>query len=110
MSTVSIDAPLGDEGVTLGEFITEDEAPTPVDVASQHMLKERIASVLSELSDRERTVLELRFGIKDGKEYTLNEVGQIMGITRERVRQIQSGALRRLRFAQDKDNLEGYIE
>ena len=107
---VSIDAPLGDEGVTLGDFMTEDEAPTPVDVASQHMLKERIANILSELSDRERTVLELRFGIKDGKEYTLNEVGQIMGITRERVRQIQNGALRRLRFARHKDKLEGFID
>ena len=107
---VSIDAPLGEEGVTLGDFMTEDEAPTPMDVASQHMLKERITGILAELSDRERNVLELRFGIKDGKEYTLNEVGQIMGITRERVRQIQSGALRRLRFAQYKDKLEGYIE
>ncbi len=107
---VSIDAPLSDEGVTLGDFMTEDEAPTPVDVASQHMLKERIASILNELSERERMVLELRFGIKDGKEYTLHEVGQIMGITRERVRQIQSGALRRLRFAQYKDKLEGYID
>jgi RNA polymerase primary sigma factor len=107
---VSIDAPLGDEGVTLGDFMSEDEAPTPMDVASQHMLKERITGILSELGDREREVLEFRFGIKDGKEYTLNEVGQIMGITRERVRQIQSGALRRLRFSQYKDKLEGYIE
>jgi len=107
---VSIDAPLGEEGVTLGDFMTEDEAPAPIDIASQHMLKERITGILSELTERERNVLELRFGIKDGKEYTLNEVGAMMGITRERVRQIQTGALRRLRFAQDKDKLGGYIE
>ncbi|MDA1096379.1 MAG: sigma-70 family RNA polymerase sigma factor [Chloroflexi bacterium] len=107
---VSIDAPLGEEGVTLGDFITEDGALTPMEIASQHMLTERIGTVLADLADRERLVLELRFGIKDGKEYTLNEVGRIMGITRERVRQIQSGALRRLRLSDSHEKLESYID
>ena len=107
---VSIDAPLGEEGVTLGDFITEDEALTPMEIASQHMLTDRIRTVLADLAERERLVLELRFGIKDGKEYTLNEVGRIMGITRERMRQIQSGALRRLRLSESHEKLESYID
>ena len=107
---VSIDAPIGEEGVTLSDFMTEENAPTPMEVASQAMLKDRIRSILQDLTPREKLVLELRFGIKDGKEYTLNEVGRIMSITRERVRQIQTGALRRLRYARYRDTLEGYID
>jgi RNA polymerase primary sigma factor len=81
-----------------------------MEVASQGMLKDRIRAILQDLTPREKLVLELRFGLKDGKEYTLNEVGRVMSITRERVRQIQTGALRRLRYAQYRDTLEGYID
>lgn len=107
---VSIDAPIGEEGVTLSDFMTEEDALTPMDIASQSLLKDRIRTILDDLTPREKLVLELRFGIKDGKEYTLNEVGRVMGITRERVRQIQTGALRRLRYARYRDKLEGYID
>ncbi|MBI4328926.1 MAG: sigma-70 family RNA polymerase sigma factor, partial [Chloroflexi bacterium] len=105
---ISIDLPLGEEGVTLSEFMQE-EGPTPLDVAAANLLKERIRRFLDTLTGRERMVLELRFGLKDGKERTLNEVGHILGITRERVRQIQTVALRRLRQPTYREQLEEYV-
>ena len=106
----SIDAPIGEDGATLGDFVAEEDAQSPVDIVAQSMLRERIASVLGSLSARERLVLELRYGIRDGKEYTLREAGEIMGITRERVRQIQATAMRHLRYARYREKLDGYIE
>ena len=106
----SIDAPIGEDGATLGDFVAEEDAQTPVDIVSQSMLRERMASVLGSLSARERLVLELRYGIRDGKEYTLREAGEVMGITRERVRQIQATAMRHLRYVRYREKLDGYIE
>ncbi len=106
----SIDAPIGEDGATLGDFVAEEDAQSPVDIVSQSMLRERITSVLGSLSARERLVLELRYGIRDGKEYTLREAGEIMGITRERVRQIQAAAMRHLRYTRYREKLDGYIE
>ena len=106
----SIDAPIGEDGATLGDFVAEEDAQSPADIVAQSMLRESITSVLGSLSPRERLVLELRFGIRDGKEYTLREAGEIMDITRERVRQIQASAMRHLRYTRYREKLDGYIE
>ena len=106
----SIDAPIGEDGATLADFVAQDEEESPVDMAAQTLLKERLASVLETLSARERLVLELRFGITDGKEHTLREIGDELGLTRERVRQIQAGAMKNLRLQRNRSRLESYIE
>ena len=106
----SIDTPVGEDGATLADFVAQDEEQSPVDLVSQTMLRERIAAVLASLSPRERLVLELRFGIMDGKEYTLREIGDMLNLTRERVRQIQAGAMKNLRLQRNKERLESYIE
>ncbi|MDE2824030.1 MAG: sigma-70 family RNA polymerase sigma factor [Chloroflexota bacterium] len=106
----SIDAPIGEDGATLADFVAQDEAESPIDMVAQTMLRERIASVLASLSPRERLVLELRFGIMDGKEYTLREIGDMLSLTRERVRQIQAGAMKNLRLQRNRERLESYIE
>ncbi len=106
----SIDAPIGEDGATLADFVAQDETESPIDMAAQTMLRERIAAVLASLSPRERLVLELRFGIMDGKEYTLREIGDMLSLTRERVRQIQAGAMKNLRLQRNRERLESYIE
>ena len=106
----SIDAPVGEDGATLADFVAQDEAESPIDMVAQTMLRERIAAVLASLSPRERLVLELRFGIMDGKEYTLREIGDMLSLTRERVRQIQAGAMKNLRLQRNRERLESYIE
>ena len=106
----SIDAPIGEDGATLADFVAQDEAESPIDMVAQTMLRERIAAVLASLSPRERLVLELRFGIMDGKEYTLREIGDMLSLTRERVRQIQAGAMKNLRLQRNRERLESYIE
>ena len=106
----SIDAPIGEDGATLADFVAQDEAESPIDMAAQTMLRERMAAVLASLSPRERLVLELRFGIMDGKEYTLREIGDMLSLTRERVRQIQAGAMKNLRLQRNRERLESYIE
>ena len=107
---ISIDAPLGDEGVTLSEFLETEDEPTPLDVASRNILRESIYDYMNQLNPRERLVLEMRYGLKDGREHTLNEVGRALNITRERVRQIQTGALRRLRKGAAKERLDDLFE
>ena len=95
---VSMETPIGEEEDShLGDFIEDHEAPAPADAASFALLKEKLNEVLNTLSTREREVLELRFGLKDGRQRTLEEVGQHFGVTRERIRQIEAKALRRLR-------------
>ena len=106
----SIDAPIGEDGATLADFVAQDEAESAIDMVAQTMLRERMAAVLGSLSPRERLVLELRFGIMDGKEYTLREIGDMLSLTRERVRQIQAGAMKNMRMQQNRERLEGYIE
>jgi RNA polymerase primary sigma factor len=106
---ISLDEPRGEDGVLLGEFIKDTKGSSPSDEAFHQMLKAHLESVLDTLTSREREVVELRFGLRDGREYTLKEVGSMLGITRERVRQIQNGALQRLRDSTVKEKLEGYI-
>ena len=95
---MSLDSPVGvEESSQLGDFIEDEEAQEPMDAAAREMLREAIKNALAVLSERERQVLELRFGLVDGKEHTLEEVGQYFNVTRERIRQIESKALRKLR-------------
>ncbi len=107
---VSLETPIGEEEDShLGDFIEDHDAPAPADAASYAMLREKLDEVLGGLQPRERKVLELRFGLKDGRQRTLEEVGQCFGVTRERIRQIEAKALRRLRSkrcAQLKDFVE----
>lgn len=95
---VSLETPIGEEEDShLGDFIPDDEAPAPADAASHTLLKEQLNEVLGTLTDREAKVLKLRFGLEDGKSRTLEEVGQRFEVTRERIRQIEAKALRKLR-------------
>jgi len=96
--TLSLELPVGeDDDAVLGDFIEDLEAPPPEDKTGQVLLKERMKDLLDTLPPREVRVLQLRFGLCGTRQHTLNEVGQKMGITRERVRQIQAQAIRRLR-------------
>jgi RNA polymerase primary sigma factor len=108
---VSIDMPIGEEeDSNLGDFIEDQKALAPADAASQQMLKEQMESVLGQLSERERRVLELRFGLEDGRSRTLEEVGREFGVTRERIRQIEAKALRKLRHPTKSKQLRDYLE
>ena len=106
---LSLDQPRGENGLFIGDFISDTKTSSPSDEASGRLLREDLDKVLGVLTPREREVMELRYGLRDGREHTLKEVGRILNITRERVRQIQSGALKQLRDSQIKDKLEGYI-
>ena len=95
---VSLEGPVGgDDSSSLGDFIPDEDTPSPIDAAARDMLREQIQRALTVLTERERQVLELRFGLMDGKEHTLEEVSHYFDVTRERVRQIESKALRKLR-------------
>ena len=108
---ISLDAPVGEEEDTnLGDFIEDSEAVAPHDAATSQLLKEQVDAVLGSLNGRERRVLELRFGLADGRARTLEEVGKEFGITRERVRQIEAIALRKLRHPSRSRKLRGYLE
>jgi RNA polymerase primary sigma factor len=107
---LSLELPTDDEGdSTLGDFIEDDEVPRPDDTATENLLKEHLLSVLDSLPPREVRILQLRFGLFDGNSYTLEEVGDKMGVTRERVRQIQAQALSRLRHPNIKRRLRDYL-
>lgn len=107
----SLDAPVGDEEDSyLGDFIYDITAPTLFDTASRGLLKEQLGNVLGTLSDRERRVLEERFGLRDGKPKTLEEVGKMFAVTRERIRQIEAKALRKLRHPSRGNKLKDYLE
>ncbi len=107
---LSLELPTDDEGdSTLGDFIEDQEIPLPDDTATIHLLKESLLSVLDSLPPREVRILQLRFGLLDGQAYTLEEVGRKMGVTRERVRQIQAQALSRLRHPSIKRRLRDYL-
>ena len=96
--TLSLDTPVGDEeDTTIGSFVEDDNTPGPADVTSNTLLAESLSEILSTLTDREADVLRMRFGMYDGRTHTLEEVGQIFGVTRERIRQIENKAIRKLR-------------
>ncbi len=107
----SLEAPVGDEEDSkLGDFISDSAAPTLFDSASRELLKEQVDQVLGTLSDRERRVLEERFGLKDGRPKTLEEVGRMFAVTRERIRQIEAKALAKLRKHKDARKLYEYLK
>lgn len=106
----SLESPVGDEEDSrLGDFIHDSSAPTLFDTASRELLKEQVEQVLGTLSDRERRVLEERFGLKDGRPKTLEEVGRMFAVTRERIRQIEAKALRKLRHPSRGNKLKDYL-
>jgi RNA polymerase primary sigma factor len=108
---MSLEMPIGQEDSSLlGDFIEDDKIMGPVDAASRQLLKEQIRSALGVLSDREREVLEMRFGLQDGQDHTLEEVGKHLGVTRERIRQIEAKALRKLRHPTRSRQLRDYLE
>jgi len=107
---LSLELPTDDEEDSmLGDFIEDDEAPPPDDTATYNLLKEHLVSVLDSLPPREVRILQLRYGLLDGQSYTLEEVGRKMGVTRERVRQIEAQALSRLRHPSIKRRLRDYL-
>jgi RNA polymerase primary sigma factor len=107
---VSLEGPVGDEdSSSLGEFIEDEDAPSPIEAAARQMLREQVQRALTSLSDREREVLELRFGLKDGKDHTLEEVSRYFDVTRERIRQIEAKALRKLRHPSRSRQLRDYL-
>jgi RNA polymerase primary sigma factor len=107
---MSLESPVGTEDSSqLGDFIEDQDALEPMDAAAREMLREQVKNALAVLSDREREVLELRFGLIDGKDHTLEEVGQHFKVTRERVRQIEAKALRKLRHPTRSRNLREYF-
>jgi RNA polymerase primary sigma factor len=108
---VSLETPIGEEEDShLGDFIPDNQALAPSDAASHKLLKEQVESVLEGLTLRERRVLQLRFGLEDGRTRTLEEVGREFNVTRERIRQIEAKALRKLRHPSRSRKLKDYLE
>jgi RNA polymerase primary sigma factor len=108
---ISLHAPVGDEGdVSVGDFIEDKSAENPSDVTSYSLLKEKLGDVLTTLTERERKILEMRFGLVDGYERTLEEIGKMYNVTRERIRQIEAKALRKLRHPTRVRHLQGFLE
>jgi RNA polymerase primary sigma factor len=107
---VSLERPVGDEdNSTLADFIEDQEATEPLDAAAKEILREQVQNSLAALSERERQVLELRFGLVDGKDHTLEEVSQYFDVTRERIRQIEAKALRKLRHPSRSSDLREFL-
>ena len=108
---VSLETPIGEEEDShLGDFIPDDDAPAPAEAAAFSMLKEQLVDVLGTLTEREQKVLKLRFGLEDGRARTLEEVGKKFDVTRERIRQIEAKALRKLRHPTRSKKLKDYLE
>ena len=108
---VSLETPIGEEEDShLGDFIQDDDAPPPAEAASFTLMKEQLMGVLDTLTPREKKVLSLRFGLEDGRQRTLEEVGQEFNVTRERIRQIEAKALRKLRHPSRSKKLKDYLE
>ncbi|MFG3257859.1 RNA polymerase sigma factor [Streptomyces sp. NPDC048172] len=108
---VSLHAPVGEEDdVNLGDLIEDGDAPSPVESAAFLLLREHLEAVLSTLGERERKVVQLRYGLIDGRPRTLEEIGRLFGVTRERIRQIESKTLNKLRDHAFADQLRGYLE
>ena len=111
MDPMSLESPVGnnDDATELGDFIEDESVVEPAAAASTELLREQIRDVLGFLSEREREVLEMRFGLNDGKDHTLEEVGKTFGVTRERIRQIEAKALRKLRHPSRSKSLRDYL-
>jgi RNA polymerase primary sigma factor len=108
---ISLDRPIGEsEDSYFGDFIEDDDVDSPVSSAAQGMLKERIDLILKTLSYREREIIKLRYGIGDGYTYTLEEVGRIFKVTRERVRQVEAKAIRKMQHPVRARKLEGFLD
>ncbi|MCR5734058.1 MAG: RNA polymerase sigma factor RpoD [Lachnospiraceae bacterium] len=108
---VSLETPIGEEEDShLGDFIQDEQVPVPAEAAAFTLLKEQLDEVLSTLTDREQKVLELRFGLNDGRARTLEEVGKVFNVTRERIRQIEAKALRKLRHPSRSKKLKDYLD
>ncbi|MBA2598179.1 MAG: RNA polymerase sigma factor RpoD [Chloroflexia bacterium] len=108
---ISLEVPVGQDGdAFLGDFIEDASMPHPLELASQELLKAQICDAISKLTERERKIIVLRFGLEDGRFRTLEEVGREFGITRERIRQIEAKALRKLRHPSYSRKLRGYLE
>ena len=108
---ISLETPIGDTDEShIGDFIPDDKNPTPVEVASHQFMKEQLYEVLKTLTKREETILKMRFGLEDGKPKTLEEVGKEFNITRERIRQIEAKAIRKLRQPGKSKQLKDYLE
>src|SRR5699024_5404070 len=108
---VSLETPIGEEDDShLGDFIEDHDATSPADYTSAELLKEQLNEVLDTLTDREENVLRLRFGLEDGQSKTLEQVGQQFGVTRERIRQIEAKALRKLRHPSRSKQLIDFLE
>ena len=108
---VSLETPIGEEDDShLGDFIEDQEAQSPSDHAAYELLKEQLEDVLDTLTDREENVLRLRFGLDDGRTRTLEEVGKVFGVTRERIRQIEAKALRKLRHPSRSKRLKDFMD
>ncbi|MGA4579533.1 RNA polymerase sigma factor RpoD [Limisphaera sp. VF-2] len=108
---ISLHAPVGDDGdVSVGDFIEDKTAENPLEVTSYSLLREKLSEVLATLTERERKILEMRFGLVDGYERTLEEIGKMYNVTRERIRQIEAKALRKLRHPTRLRHLQGFLE
>lgn len=108
---ISLEKPVGDEDDSrIADFIPDDESPTPHDMASYNLLREQLEEVMSDLTEREAMVLKLRFGLDNGKGRTLEEVGKVFNVTRERIRQIEAKALRKLSSPEYRKKLEDYLD
>ena len=107
----SLEAPVGEDGESmLGDFIPDEGQPSPVEAASKQLLKNHLDEVLATLSDREARVLKFRFGLEGNKQMTLEEVGKVFGVTRERIRQIEAKALRKLKHPSRRKKLQDYLD
>jgi len=107
---MSLETPVGEEDTQISHFIADEEAPSPDEQATQGLLREQLSAVLDSLPNRERDVIELRFGLRDGRSWTLKEVGRELGLTRERIRQIEHKALAKLRHPSRSRNLKDYLD
>jgi RNA polymerase primary sigma factor len=106
---LSLDMPVGEGDTSLGELIADDIAPEPAEAATKAVLREQVRGALSSLNEREERILKLRYGLSDGQEHTLDEIGAQLGKTRERIRQIEAEALRKLRHPARSRQLRGYL-
>ena len=108
---ISLETPIGEESDSyLGDIIPDDNSQAPADAVTYQLLKEQVGDVLDSISQREKRVLELRFGLEDGRSRTLEEVGREFGVTRERIRQIEAKALRKLRHPTRSKKLRDFLE
>ena len=110
LDPVSLEAPVGEDDSQLGDFLADENADKPVDVAARAMLSNDVLEALDELNDREKEVVRMRFGLIDGRARTLEEVGRAFGVTRERIRQIESKTLAKLRHPQRSEKLRDYLD